>query len=161
MPLHIKVISVGKIKEKFFQDGISEFQKRLSSYTKLDFTEVPDEKIPNNASDSQITKIISIEGKKVLGHIKPDDIVIVMDLAGELWSSEILADKINNIEISGKSGIVFVIGGSLGISADLIKRADMRWCLSPLTFPHQFVKLILMEQLYRAFKINRGERYHR
>lgn len=157
----IRVVSVGKLKEKYLADGVAEYQKRLSGYVKLDMVEVPDEALPANPSASDIVRILDKEGKKVLKLIREQEYVILLDLSGKMLSSEELADELNTLVISGKSRITFVIGGSLGVSEELRSRASFCWSMSTLTFPHQFVRLLVLEQVYRACRIMRGERYHR
>ncbi len=157
----IRVVSVGKLKEKYLADGVAEYKKRLSGYVKLDMVEVPDEALPANPSSSDIVRILDKEGKKVLKFIREHEHVILLDLSGKMLSSEELADELNTLVISGKSRITFVIGGSLGVSEELRRRASFCWSMSTLTFPHQFVRLLVLEQVYRACRITRGERYHR
>ncbi|MCK4270232.1 MAG: 23S rRNA (pseudouridine(1915)-N(3))-methyltransferase RlmH [Methanogenium sp.] len=157
----MRVVSVGKLKEKYLADGVAEYKKRLSGYVKLDMVEVPDEALPANPSSSDIVRILDKEGKKVLKFIREHEHVILLDLSGKMLSSEELADELNTLVISGKSRITFVIGGSLGVSEELRRRASFCWSMSTLTFPHQFVRLLVLEQVYRACRITRGERYHR
>ena len=161
MTTSVKILSVGKIKEKYIRDGIAEYAKRLSSLINLEFTEIQDESIPDNPSSATVKKILDKEGGKIISSIKQSEYIVLLDLKGEMPDSETLADKIKSLEISGISRIVFVIGGSLGVSEDLIKIADLRLCLSPLTFTHQMARLILIEQIYRAYSINSGGKYHR
>lgn len=161
MPLNVLIIGAGKVKEPFIRDGIQEYKKRLSGYISLSLEDVPDESIPKNLSEQAGKKILDMEGDSLLKKIKDDDIVVLLDLKGELRDSEKVAEIIKNAELSTSGRLVFVIGGTLGVSKKLIARSDYRWCLSPLTFPHQMVRLIILEQLFRACKINRGEVYHR
>ncbi|MBN2734142.1 MAG: 23S rRNA (pseudouridine(1915)-N(3))-methyltransferase RlmH [Methanomicrobiaceae archaeon] len=161
MTTSVRIISVGKIKDKYLQDGVAEYTKRLSTFINLEFVEIPDERIPDNPSSALIKKIVDKEGEKILTSLKDNDYVILLDLKGEVLSSETLADKIKSLELSGTSKIVFVIGGSLGVSENLIKRSNFRFCLSSLTFTHQMAKMILTEQIYRAYSINSGGKYHR
>ena len=142
-------------------DGIQEYKKRLSGYIKLSLEDTPDESIPGNLPDTIQQKILDSEGENILKKIRDDDIVVLLDLKGDLWDSEKVADVIKNAELSTSRRIVFVVGGTLGVSNKLISRSNYRWCLSPLTFPHQMVRVIILEQLFRACKINRGEVYHR
>ncbi|WP_048150659.1 23S rRNA (pseudouridine(1915)-N(3))-methyltransferase RlmH, partial [Methanolacinia paynteri] len=155
MPLTVLITGSGKVKEPFLRDGIQEYKKRLSGYVKISLEEVPDESIPQNMSAQVKNKILDTEGENILKKIKDDDIVVLLDLKGDLWNSERLAGILKNAELSTSSRLVFVIGGTLGVSEKLIERANYRWCLSPLTFPHQMVRLIVLEQLFRACKINR------
>lgn len=161
MPLSVLITGAGKIKEPFIRDGIQEYKKRLSGYIKISLEDVPDESIPQNLPETVRQKILDIEGENILKKLKDDDVVVLLDLKGDLWDSEKVAEILKNTELSTAGRIVFVIGGTLGVSKKLIERADYRWCLSPLTFPHQMVRLIILEQLFRACKINRGEVYHR
>ncbi len=161
MSLNVLVVGTGKVKEPFIRDGILEYKKRLSGYIGLSLEEVPDESIPKNLSEQAGKKIRDTEGDSILKRIKDDDIVVLLDLKGNLWDSEKVARILKEAELSTSGRIVFVIGGTLGLSEGLIERANYRWCLSPLTFPHQMVRLIILEQLFRACKINRGEVYHR
>lgn len=156
----IKIIAVGKIKEKYFKDGISEYVKRLSPYTKIEIMEVMDEKTSeNNDSINNLAK--ENEGKRILSKINDDEYVIALDLHGKDFSSEQLAKKIQEINTYQSSKITFVIAGSLGYSDEVIKRANLRWRLSNCTFPHQMVRLMLVEQLYRIYKLNNNEPYHK
>lgn len=158
--LTINVVCVGKIKEQFFRDAISEYSKRLSKYCKLDILELPDEKIPNNPSDKIIEEIKEKECNNIISHIKKDSYVICLDLKGKEFSSEELSKNIDNLCLT-TSHITFVIGGSLGITDKLLHMANQRVCFSKLTFPHQLIRVFLLEQLYRSFKISNGEAYHK
>lgn len=159
--MNICVISVGKIKEKYLKLGIDEFSKRLSKYSKLELIELDDEKCPENLSEKDMLIVKDKEGKKILSKIKVNSYVITLCIDGQNLSSEELAQKISKLGVSGKSHITFVIGGSLGLSDEVIKRADYKLSFSKMTFPHQLMKLILLEQVYRAFRINNGEPYHK
>ena len=156
----IKIVAVGKIKEKYFKDAISEYVKRLSPYTKLEIIEVLDEKTSeNNEGINLLAK--ENEGKRILSKINDDEYVIALDLHGKDLSSEQLAKKVEEINIYHSSKITFVIAGSLGYSENVLRRANFRWRLSNCTFPHQMVRMLLEEQLYRAYKINNNEPYHK
>lgn len=159
--LQIKVIAVGKIKEKYLKDGISEYLKRLSSYVRLNTVEVNDEPCPEKASALEEDKIRSREGERVLRAIAPSEYVIVLDLNGKQLSSPELADLLAERALQGQSNVTFVIGGSLGLADEVRQRADFLWSWSRLTFPHQLIRLVLYEQLYRACKINKNETYHK
>lgn len=159
--MNISIISVGKIKEKYLKVGIEEFSKRLSKYSKLEFIELDDEKCPENLSEKDILIVKEKEGNKILSKIKNNSYVIALAIDGKNLSSEELAEKISSLAVSGKSHITFVIGGSLGLSDDVLKRADYKLSFSKMTFPHQLMKLILLEQVYRAFRINNNEPYHK
>ena len=156
--MKIKVIALGKIKEKFLKDGIDEFLKRLTPYTSLEIIELN----PIEIKDENLTqKALDEEGENILSHIKEDSYVITMEIQGRQLSSEEFASKINDITMNGVSELVFVIGSSCGISPKVSARADFKLSMSKMTFLHQFARLILVEQIYRAFKILKGEKYHK
>jgi 23S rRNA (pseudouridine1915-N3)-methyltransferase len=159
--MNIKIISVGKIKEKYIKLGIDEFTKRLSKYCKLDIIEVDDEKAPENLSEKEMDIIKYKEGQKILSNIKSNSYVIALAIDGKNLSSEELANKMSNLSISGNSNIAFVIGGSLGLSKDVLDRSDFKLSFSKMTFPHQLMRLILLEQVYRGFRIIKNEPYHK
>lgn len=159
--MNITVISVGKLKEKYLKLGIEEFSKRLSKYCKLDMIELDDEKCPENLSDKDMEIVKSKEGNKILSKIKNNSYVIALSIDGKNLSSEELASTISNLAVRGNSHVTFVIGGSLGLSSEVLKRADYKLSFSKMTFPHQLMKLILLEQVYRAFRINNNEPYHK
>ncbi len=159
--MNIHIISVGKIKEKYIQLGIEEFQKRLQPYCSLKLSEVMDEKAPEQLSERQLELVKNKEGERLLGRIKADYYVVALDIGGKTMSSEEFADKIQEINFKGKSHLAFVIGGSNGLSRELLERANEKISFSKLTFPHQLMKVILLEQVYRAFKIQRREPYHK
>ena len=149
----IKIIAVGKIKEKYFSDAIDEYLKRLSAYTKISILQVPDEK------DSEFSK--SKEAENILKNIKDNEYVITLEINGNKFSSEDFAGFIDRQYISGNSNLTFIIGGSLGLDESVIIRSDYHLSFSDMTFPHQLMRVILLEQIYRAFKINKGEPYHK
>ena len=157
----IKLIVVGKIKEKALQSCIDEYKKRITAYSKMEIVEVSDESIPVNHSNRQDEMIKDIEGERILSKIKEKEYVILLDLAGKSYSSEQIASQMEKIMTYETSQLTFVIGGSLGVSHQVIKRADMRWKLSECTFPHQLCRLILCEQIYRAFTIMNHLPYHK
>lgn len=159
--MFIQIISVGKLKEKYLVQGIQEYAKRLAPYIKFQVIEVPDEKAPENMSDAEIQNVKDREGEKILGHIKGDAHVIALALDGQLWSSEDLAAEIDKLGTYGTSHIIFVIGGSNGLSNAVLRRAQQRLSFGRMTLPHQLMRLVLVEQIYRAVKINRGEPYHK
>lgn len=159
--MKITIVAVGKVKEKFYRDAIAEFEKRLFKYCKLEIVEVADEKTPDNASASQELQIKAKEGDRILSAIKDDMHVIALAIEGKQLSSTELADKIDKLGISGRSSIAFVIGGSLGLDERVLKRADFKLSFSPMTFPHQLMRVILLEQIYRAYRIIAGEPYHK
>jgi 23S rRNA (pseudouridine1915-N3)-methyltransferase len=159
--VHIHIISVGKLKEKYLMQGIDEYKKRLSSYAKVDITEVPDEKAPEHLSEQEMEQIKQREGERILAKIPNDAYVIALAIEGKMKSSEQFADSLDKLATYGKSKIAFIIGGSLGLSKQVMQRADEALSFSKMTFPHQLMRLILLEQIYRAFRINRGEPYHK
>lgn len=159
--MQITIAVVGKLKEKYLKQGIDEYLKRLSAYAKVQVVEVADEKAPENLSDTEMEQIKQREGERILQQIKPDQHVVALAIGGEMWSSEKLATQMDNWATYGRSSVAFVIGGSLGLSDDVLRRADVKLSLSKMTFPHQLARLILLEQIYRGFRINRGEPYHR
>lgn len=159
--MKITIISVGKLKEQYLIDGIKEYSKRLSKYTQIDEIVLSDEAIPNKTSEALNFQIKEKEGRKIIDVIPSKSYVIVLDLKGKMLSSEELASKILDIQTYNSSNITFVIGGSLGLSNEVINKSDFRLCFSKMTFPHQLMKLILFEQIYRAFKINNNETYHK
>ena len=159
--MKITIISVGKIKEKFFTDAIKEYTKRLSKYCKLKEEVILDERADESFSQMEIEQVKLKEGIKILSKVKPNTYLFVLDINGHQLSSEELAQKINTLGINGNSDLAFVIGGSNGLSEDVLNRADFKLSFSKMTFPHQLFKVILLEQIYRAFKINAGETYHK
>lgn len=159
--MQIRLVTVGKLKEKYLRDGIKEYTKRLQSYCRLEMIEVKDESFREQDLVSGRETILEKEAERVLREIPDHTYVVLLDVAGEMVSSETLAERIEALGVSGRSHITFVIGGTLGVAESLRRRADWRWSFSPLTFPHQLMRLMLLEQLYRAFTIIRGERYHR
>lgn len=159
--MKITLITVGKVKESYLRDAIAEYSKRLSRYCKLDIVEVADEKTPDNASDAVERQIKAKEGERIAKHIKDDAFVIALAINGKMLSSEELAAKINTLGIQGTSHIQLIIGGSLGIDDAILRRADFLLSFSKMTFPHQLMRVILLEQIYRAYKINAHEPYHK
>lgn len=157
----ITVISVGKIKEKYLTMAIDEYSKRLSKYCKLSFIQVQDEKTPDNVSETVNNKIKEIEGERILKNTKDSAYVIALAIEGKQLSSEQLASTLDNLAVTGKSDIVFVIGGSLGLSSQVLSRADYLLSFSKMTFPHQLMKVILLEQIYRSYRIIKNEPYHK
>lgn len=159
--MNISIITVGKLKEKYVKQGIDEYLKRLSAYAKVEIIEVPDEKAPEELSETEMIQVKQKEGERILSKINPDVHVIALAIEGKMKSSEELADSLDKLATYGKSKIAFVIGGSLGLSQEVLQRADEKLSFSRMTFPHQLMKLILLEQVYRTFRINRGEPYHK
>jgi 23S rRNA (pseudouridine1915-N3)-methyltransferase len=159
--MRITIVCVGKVKEKFYRDAIQEYAKRLSRYCKLEIEEVADEKTPENASAALEEEIKNKEGSRLLKKIPDSAFVIALAIEGKSLSSTELAGKIDRLGLSGKSHIVFVIGGSLGLSPKVLKRADALLSFSKMTFPHQLMRVILLEQIYRSYRIINGEPYHK
>ena len=158
--LTINVICVGKLKEKFFKDAVDEYSKRLSKYCKLEITELADEKIPNNPSEKQAQEIKEKECKNIISHIKKDSYIISLDLTGKQLSSEELSSSLDNLSLS-TSHITFIIGGSLGLTKEILNYSNTILSFSKMTFPHQLFRVLLLEQIYRAYKINNNESYHK
>ncbi len=159
--MKIKFITVGKLKEKYLSDGIKEYSKRISAYADIEIIEVADERIPDKASLAEETLVKVKEGRKILDKVKQEDYMILLDVSGKEMDSVAFSKHIEKCMIDGKSTIVFVIGGSLGHGEEVLSRANMRLSFSPMTFPHQLMRLILIEQVYRAFKIMKNETYHK
>ncbi len=159
--MKITLITVGKIKEKFYSQAIEEYSKRLSKYCKLEIKEAADEKTPDSASDTVNRMIKEKEGDRLLSFIKDDSYVIALAIDGKMLDSVELSEKIDNLMLSGKSDIVFVIGGSLGLDKRVLDRADYKLSFSKMTFPHQLMRVILLEQIYRSFRIMKNEPYHK
>ena len=159
--MKITLITVGKIKEKYLKDAIAEYAKRLSKYCKLEILEVADEKTPDNASEVVEDSVRDKEGERILKHIKDDMFVITLEIAGKMLTSEELSDKIERLGIEGKSNIAFVIGGSIGLGKAVLNRSDYALSFSKMTFPHQLMRVILLEQIYRSYRIINGEPYHK
>lgn len=158
--LHINIVCVGKIKESFFRDAIAEYSKRLSRFCTLNIVELQDEKIPDKASEKIEFSIKEKEGLNILNHIKKDSYVIGLDLKGKEFDSITFSKEIENISITNSS-LTFIIGGSLGLSSEVLSTCNKLVCFSKMTFPHQLIRIFLLEQLYRAFKISNNETYHK
>jgi 23S rRNA (pseudouridine1915-N3)-methyltransferase len=159
--MQIQIVSVGKIKEKYIKLGLTEFEKRLRPYCKLTIDEVNDEQAPEQLSEKELLQVKQKEGVRILSKIKPTMYVVALDIKGESWSSEQLASEMEKLSIHGKSQLSFIIGGSNGLSNDVLNRADQKLSFSKMTYPHQLMKLILLEQIYRSFKIQKNEPYHK
>lgn len=158
--LNIQIICVGKLKESYLRSAIDEYSKRLSRYCKLDILELPDEKIPDKINANLSNEIKSKECNNIIRHIKKDSFVIALDLKGKQFSSEEFSSEIEKISMTSSS-ITFIIGGSLGLTNELINLCHQKICFSKMTFPHQLIRVFLLEQIFRAFKISNGETYHR
>ena len=159
--MKITLIAVGKLKEKYLKEAVNEYSKRLGRYCKLEIIEVSDEKTPEQASQTAEEQIREKEGERILKHIKDDMYVIALEIQGKMLSSEELAAKMEDLGIQGKSHIAFVIGGSIGLGKEVLKRADDSLSFSKMTFPHQLMRVILLEQVYRGYRIINGEPYHK
>jgi 23S rRNA (pseudouridine1915-N3)-methyltransferase len=159
--VNILIVTVGKLKEKYLKMGIDEYLKRLNAYAKVEVVEVADEKAPEELSESEMIQVKQKEGERILAKISQDTYVIALAINGKMQSSEELADTLDKLATYGKSKIAFIIGGSLGLSEEVLKRSNEQLSFSKMTFPHQLMKLILVEQIYRAYRINRGEPYHK
>ena len=159
--MNINIICIGKLKEKYWTAAIDEYSKRLKGYCNLDIIELKEARLPDKAGPAEELAVKEAEGEEILKKIKDNQYVITLEVKGKMLSSEKLAEKIETLAIDGQSNVVFVIGGSLGLSAAVSKRANFKLSFSEMTFPHQMMRVILLEQVYRAFKINRNEAYHK
>ena len=159
--MKIKVVTVGKLKEKYLKDGITEYSKRISRFAKLEMIELADEKTPDRASESENQKILEIEGQRILSKVGDRDFVIVLAIEGKTFSSEEFSKQLEEASIKGFSTLTFIIGGSLGLAQDVQKRANLSISFGRLTLPHQLMRLVLVEQIYRAFTIQQGSPYHK
>ena len=159
--MKITILTVGKIKEKYLRDAIAEYSKRLSRYAKLEIIEVADEKTPDNASETVETNIKNKEAERLLKYIRDDAYLITLEIKGKQLTSEELAQKIDTLGVQGTSHIIFVIGGSLGLGEEVLKRSNYALSFSKMTFPHQLMRVILLEQIYRSYRIIQNEPYHK
>ena len=159
--MNITILCIGKLKERYWTDAVQEYSKRLSKYCTLSINELKEEKAPDNPSNAEEMAVKEAEGKSILKQIKKDAYVIALEVKGKELTSEALSEKIETLGIDGKSDVVFLIGGSIGLSDEVLARADFRLSFSKMTFPHQMMRVILLEQIYRAFKIMRNEVYHK
>lgn len=159
--MKITILAVGKLKEKYWKQAIAEYEKRLGAYSKIEMIEVPDEKAPETMSDKEIEQVKEKEGQRLLAKIKPQATVITLEIQGKMLSSEGLAKELQQRMTQGQSDFVFVIGGSNGLHQDVLNRINYALSFSKMTFPHQMMRVVLIEQVYRAFKIMRGEAYHK
>ena len=159
--MRITLVTVGKIKEAYFTSAIAEYQKRLSRYCKLDIIELPDEKTPDNAGEALEMQIKEREGERILKVLKEDAYVIALAIEGKMLDSVELSAKLEKLGVQGESHIMFVIGGSLGLAPEVLRRANEKLSFSRMTFPHQLMRVILLEQIYRSFRIMKGEPYHK
>ncbi|MGN0695111.1 MAG: 23S rRNA (pseudouridine(1915)-N(3))-methyltransferase RlmH [Lentihominibacter sp.] len=159
--MNITMLAVGRLKEKYWRDATEEYARRLGAYCSLRIREIKDVPIPKKASPAEEEAVKAAEGRELLAALKDSDYVITLEIKGKELSSEALAEKLDKLAIEGRSDIVFIIGGSLGLSREVSARANMKLSFSPMTFPHQMMRVILLEQIYRSFKINRNETYHK
>lgn len=159
--MNITILCIGKLKERYWTEAVQEYSKRLGKYCTLTINELKEEKAPDNASAAEETAVKEAEGKSILKQIKKDAYVIALEIQGKELTSEALSEKIEALGVAGKSDLVFLIGGSLGLSDEVLARADFRLSFSKMTFPHQMMRVILLEQIYRSFKIIRNETYHK
>lgn len=159
--MKITIITVGKIKEKYLRDAIAEYSKRLSKYCKMEIIEVADEKTPENASETMNETIKSREAERILKYLKDDAYVMTLEIQGKQLTSEELAEKIEKLGVQGTSHLIFVIGGSLGLGKEVLERSDYALSFSKMTFPHQLMRVILLEQIYRSYRIIKKEPYHK
>ncbi|MFD0716126.1 23S rRNA (pseudouridine(1915)-N(3))-methyltransferase RlmH [Paenibacillus sp. GCM10027626] len=159
--MQIQIVCVGKLKEKYWTGAIQEYSKRLGSYARLDIRELPDEKAPETMSPAEEEQVKAREGERIIAALKPDAHVIALAIDGETWTSEQLAAHLDKQAVYGGGSVAFIIGGSLGLSQAVLARADKRLSFGRMTYPHQLMRVILLEQVYRAFRINRGEPYHK
>lgn len=159
--MQIQIVCVGKLKEKYWSAGVAEYAKRLGAYTRLEIRELPDEKTPDAMSLAEEEQVRTREGERILAALRPDATVVALAIDGEMWTSEQLAAFMDRTAVYGGGSLAFVIGGSLGLSAAVLSRADKRLSFGRLTYPHQMMRVILLEQVYRGFKIVRGEPYHK
>ncbi|AIG66203.1 23S rRNA (pseudouridine(1915)-N(3))-methyltransferase RlmH [Weissella tructae] len=159
--MNVKIICVGKLKEKYLKDGIAEYAKRLQKFAKFEIIEVPDEKAPEQLSQAEMDKIMQKEGERILSKIKDREYVFALAIKGKERSSEELAQEIEKLTVSGNSDLTFIIGGSLGLDPAVLKRSNTQISFGRFTLPHQLMRLVLTEQIYRAFMINQGSPYHK
>ncbi|MGN1167622.1 MAG: 23S rRNA (pseudouridine(1915)-N(3))-methyltransferase RlmH [Lachnospiraceae bacterium] len=159
--MKITIITVGKIKEKYLKDAIAEYSKRLSKYCKLEIMEVADEKTPDNASETMEDVIRSKEAERILKYVKEDAYIITLEIQGKQLTSEEMAEKIEKLGVMGTSHIIFIIGGSIGLGKEVLEKSDYALSFSKMTFPHQLMRVILLEQIYRSYRIISGEPYHK
>lgn len=159
--MKISVITVGKLKEKYLRDAVAEYAKRLSRYCKLEIIEVVDEKTPDQAGAAAEEAIREKEGGRILRYIRDDMYVITLEINGKMLTSEEFADKIESLGLQGKSSVAFVIGGSIGLGKEVLARSDFALSFSKMTFPHQLMRVVLLEQVYRGYRIINGEPYHK
>lgn len=159
--LTINIVCIGKIKENYLKEAVAEYSKRLTKYCNLKLIELPDEKLPNNLNSTIEENIKQKECKNIIAHLKKDSYIICLDLKGKQLSSEEFSKKIEEISLNSNSSITFIIGGTLGLTKEILDISNESICFSKMTFPHQLIRVFLLEQIFRAFKISKGETYHR
>jgi len=159
--MKIKIVTVGKLKEKYLKDGIAEYSKRISRFAKLEMIELADEKTPDKASEIENQKILETEGTRILSKVRERDFVLVLAIEGKTFSSEEFSKQLEEASIKGYSTLTFIIGGSLGLAPSVKNRANLSVSFGRLTLPHQLMRLVLVEQIYRAFTIQQGSPYHK
>ena len=158
--MKIRIVAVGKLKEKYLREGVAEYEKRLAPFASVELLETREEYMAENPSEAQRQQTLAKEGERLLRLVPERSVLVVLDVRGKLLSSEALAKELAALALQGQSDLTFLIGGAFGLSPAVRERADLRISFSPMTFTHQMVRLLLYEQIYRAFKINRGEKYH-
>ena len=158
--MKIRIVAAGKLKEKYLREGVAEYEKRLAPFASVELLETREEYMAENPSEAQRQQALAKEGERLLRLVPEKSFLIVLDVKGKLLSSEALAKELAGLALQGRSDLTFLIGGAFGLSPAVRERADLRISFSPMTFTHQMVRLLLYEQIYRAFKINRGEKYH-
>ncbi|MBQ5544191.1 MAG: 23S rRNA (pseudouridine(1915)-N(3))-methyltransferase RlmH [Clostridia bacterium] len=159
--LTVQILCVGNLKEAYWRDACEEYAKRLGAFCKFSVTELPESRLPKSYSDADVAKVIATEGERLLAKVSPGDFVAAMCIEGKMLSSTALAEELSRAAVNGKSRVTFIIGGSYGLSDAVKSRADLRLSMSPMTFPHQLARVMLCEQLYRAFSIQAGTKYHK
>ena len=159
--MNINIICIGKLKERYWTEAVAEYMKRLSRFCTITITELKEERLQDNASAADEEKVKTAEGKSILKNHSPQAFAVVLDVKGKSLSSEQLAEKLEKLGLDGTSNVEFIIGGSLGLSQEVLQEADLRLSFSAMTFPHQMMRVILLEQIYRSFKIMRNETYHK
>lgn len=158
--MRVTIVAVGKIKEKYLTEGIKEFSKRLTPFCRLEIVEVAEERMPDSPSAAEKAKALAREGERLLKQVRPTSYLVVLDVAGTQVASEAFAAKLDELALAGQSDMTFIIGGAFGLSPEVVSAAAERLSFSKMTFTHQMIRLLLVEQIYRAFKISRGENYH-
>ena len=158
--MRITIVTAGKIKEKYLTAGINEFLKRLGPFATVKIVEINEERMKDNPSEAEKQQVLQQEGQRLLRQVPEGSYLFVLDVYGRQLSSEELAERLDNLALQGKSNLTFLIGGAFGLSEEVRRAADFRLSFSPMTFTHQMIRLLLVEQIYRCFKINRGEKYH-